>query len=72
MVNLRKEFFRVSLDEIQKVTAGHGLIEFTLAAEAEQFRRTLAILKKSDQPVVNPVAANAEKIFEQRMASWSS
>ena len=72
LVNLRKEFFRVSLDEIKNATEGHGPIEFTLAAEAEQFRRTLAILEKSDQPAVNPVAENAEKVLEERLASWRS
>ena len=52
-VNERKEFFRVSIDEIAAaVRARHGEIEFTLAAEAEEFRKTLAALRElaCDQP----------------------
>ncbi|MEL6615500.1 MAG: GIY-YIG nuclease family protein, partial [Bacteroidota bacterium] len=47
-VNTRKEFFRVPLDEVARVVQeNHGEIEFTLAAEAEEYRKTLALLKKS-------------------------
>jgi hypothetical protein len=45
-VNERKEFFHVSLDDISQVVAEHhGTIEFTMAAEAEEYRKTLAFLK---------------------------
>jgi hypothetical protein len=45
-VNERKEFFHVSIDDIARVVAEHhGTIEFTLAAEAEEYRKTLAFLK---------------------------
>jgi len=41
-VNLRKEYFRVTLDEIQaEVQKLHGLVSFTLSAEAEQYRKTV-------------------------------
>lgn len=44
MVNLRREFFDVSLDEIEKVVLdNHGEIEFTKLAEAKEYRETLAI-----------------------------
>lgn len=44
-VNRRKEFFNVSLQEIERVVRGkHGHIEFTLVAEAEQYRKTQAML----------------------------
>jgi hypothetical protein len=47
-VNERKEFFHVSLADISRVVAEHhGTIEFTLAAEAEEYRKTLAFLKDS-------------------------
>ncbi len=38
-VNLRKEYFRVTLDEFRtEVEKLHGLVTFTLSAEAEEFR----------------------------------
>jgi hypothetical protein len=44
-VNERKEFFHVTIDEISDaVRANHGEIELTQIAEAEEFRKTLAIL----------------------------
>ena len=51
MVNRRKEFFQVSLDEIESIVLqNHGEIEFTKLAEARQYRETLALresLRKS-------------------------
>jgi hypothetical protein len=45
-VNERKEFFRVSLDEIEAaVRAHHGEFEVTRVAEAVDYRKTLAILE---------------------------
>ena len=47
-VNTRKEFFRVPLDDVARVVReNHGEIEFTLVAEAEEYRKTLAHLKRS-------------------------
>ena len=41
LVNYRREFFAVTLDEIRKaVSQNHGEIEFTLVAEAEEYRKT--------------------------------
>ncbi len=48
MVNERKEFFRVSIDEIAAfVRRNHGDIEITLAAEAADYRKTLAMMQSS-------------------------
>jgi len=48
-VNFRKEFFRVSLEEISNaVHEFHGEIEFTKLAEAIEFRKTLAFLQKGE------------------------
>jgi flagellar motility protein MotE (MotC chaperone) len=45
-VNERKEFFRVTIEEIaEAVRSNHGEIEFTLAAEAADYRKTLALLQ---------------------------
>jgi hypothetical protein len=45
LVNNRKEFFRVRLQEIaDAVHEYHGEIEFTIAAEAAEYRKTLAFI----------------------------
>jgi hypothetical protein len=58
-VNERKEFFKVSLDEItsafekiaeQTKTVKKAEIKFTKVAEAEQYRKTLAIELGETQP----------------------
>ena len=45
MINGRKEFFRVSLEEIEKVVKENHekLIEFNEVPDAEQYRETLKI-----------------------------
>lgn len=49
-VNYRKEFFRVSLAEIAAVVKQqHAEIEFTLAAEAVDYRKSLALLTPIQQ-----------------------
>lgn len=46
LVNYKKEFFNVTLEEIQKaVDENYGHIEFTKLAEAKDYRETLEILK---------------------------
>lgn len=46
-VNERKEFFRVTLDEIEKaVLANFGEFHLTKLAEAREYRETLAIIEK--------------------------
>ncbi|MDJ0757470.1 MAG: GIY-YIG nuclease family protein [Ardenticatenaceae bacterium] len=50
LINLRKEFFHVSIDEIaQEVKNNHGEIEFTLAAEATEYRQTIQINKEEKE-----------------------
>lgn len=46
MINQRKEFFKVSLEEIVEEVNNNGTeeVEFTMKAEAEDYRKTLAIL----------------------------
>jgi hypothetical protein len=49
-VNERKEYFNVSLTDI--VSAVHeldGTIEFTLAAEAGDYRQSVALRKRQEQ-----------------------
>lgn len=47
IVNRRKEFFKVSLDEIAAYVKEHAdaAIEFTLLAEAKEYRETLSIMQ---------------------------
>lgn len=50
MVNLKREFFNVTLSEIEDiVTQNHGSIEFTKIAEAEQYRETLLMRNRITQ-----------------------
>lgn len=47
IINQRKEFFKVSLDEIEKVVLENynGTVTFTKLAKAEQYRRSLELSK---------------------------
>lgn len=53
MVNQRKEYFRVSLDEIEKVVyeSHDSDITFTKAAEAQEYRETLALLAELEHKI---------------------
>ena len=66
LVNVRKEYFRVSLDEIRaEVEKLHGLVTFLLAPEAEQYRKTLsAATVPLDQRVLPEEPADAELELE--------
>jgi hypothetical protein len=56
MVNHRKEYFRVTLDDIRDtVQKLHGLVTFLLVPEAEEYRKTRAAI---DAPPVDPAAAD--------------
>jgi len=64
MVNLRREYFRVTLDEIGKaVTDYFGEITFVTVPKAEQYRETLALLaeKGDDKFKSNGSASHEEK-----------
>jgi hypothetical protein len=53
MLNYRKEFFKVTLDEIEQKTREIGLeTEFKRLPEATQYRETLAIIEKINSTVV--------------------
>lgn len=56
-VNERKEFFAATLEEISEaVCAHHGVIEFTKMAEAQEYRKTLALRASEAQGSI-PVPA---------------
>jgi hypothetical protein len=49
-VNLRREYFRVTLDEIrQAVAKQHGIVTFRTVPEAEEYRKTVAIEAEADE-----------------------
>ena len=51
LINKRREFFKVSLAEIERVVKeNHGEIEFTHIAEAREFRESEAMRKKESSP----------------------
>lgn len=51
LVNERKEFFRVEIGEIQReVLDNHGEFEFSLAATAEEYNKSLALLRDRTPP----------------------
>ena len=74
-VNHRKEFFEVALDEI--VAAVHANqdedtveISFTMVAEAEEYRRTLALIAESEERESSSPTDQIRASLEARMESW--
>ena len=68
-VNLRREYFDISLDEIEKVVKeNHGEIEFIKKAEAKEYRESLIIKKKmntAEEPIlVEETYPNADDLFD--------
>lgn len=67
LVNLRKEYFRVGLDELESFAKTQGVtIEFTKLAEARQFRESESIRQKALEAGTLPVAledAFPEELF---------
>lgn len=57
-VNFRKEFFRTTIDDIERVVrAHHGEFKLTKMAEAIEFRKTLALLSVPQASPSEPTAA---------------
>lgn len=53
-VNERKEFFKVTIDEIAQVVHQHaGEIQITKDAEAKEYRQTLAMMQTAQQAFAN-------------------
>ena len=68
LVNRRKEFFRVPIEKIvDLVTRHHGEIQFTQAAEASDYRKTLAIRAEREAMVAGKeVQAAVKRVDELR------
>lgn len=61
LINERKEFFRVGIDEIAKaVRESHGDINIVMDAEAVEYRKTLAVLQAGQQAVPSTALLQAE------------
>lgn len=61
VVNQRKEYFRVTLDEVRDaVHKLHGLVTFLLVPEAEEYRKTQAAIGAPKQALALGAAAEAE------------
>ena len=64
MLNYRKEFFRVSLNEIEEQIKKNGIdVEFIKFAEAIEYRETLAILERLNSK--EKVKSFEERIYEE-------
>jgi len=65
-VNHRREFFRVDLTRIIEVARDHGAtVEFTMLAEAEQYRRTLALIAEEEAAAQSRASTNGESASTQ-------
>ena len=63
LINERKEFFNVSLDEIEKVTKERNLnIEFTKIAEAREYLESNAIREQNKSKTAEPIESILDKI----------
>ena len=77
LVNLRREFFAITLDEIASVVHEQdAAIHFTMAAEAAQFRRSEVIRAswqdRDKPPPQEEIVAEAKRQLEALKAEWSS
>ncbi|KFA91525.1 DUF4041 domain-containing protein [Archangium violaceum] len=62
-INERKEFFRVSLDEIaEAVRKHHGDFELTRVAEAAEYRKTLALIEEERRTESGDTAAASRPV----------
>ena len=67
LVNSRKEFYHVSLEEIQSFLREKGVqVEFTKLAEAKEYRETLSIRnRRAPEPVKAPPAPFPQSLFAE-------
>jgi len=66
LVNMRKEYFRVGLLEIEAFAQSRGVaVQFTRLAEAQQFRQSLAMRTKSN--TIGPAVNSEKAVFPDRL-----
>jgi hypothetical protein len=62
LVNMRKEFFRVDLTEMEQFAKQKGLsMSFTKLAEAREFRETQEIIRSRSAPASKPASSAQER-----------
>lgn len=65
-INDRREFFRVDLQEIEKVAKKYkGDVKFTMEAQAEQYRQTIA-MENENNNLENSLKEKSQKIQEEK------
>jgi len=70
LVNMRKEFFNVSLDEIEKEVNRLGLdLHLTKIAKAREYRETLSIKETRNNKNTDHISSTIEKELEKFPAS---
>jgi len=72
--NDRKEFFKVSLRELEAFANDQGLtVEFSLLAEAKEYRQTISELQSTHIPIW-PIQAtsNAKHALPEELFKWQS
>lgn len=75
LVNPRKEFFRVNLSDLKKVALDLGIeTKWTLAAEAREYRETLAIRQSKGEtvPELPPIEQSTEESTASRAGKESA
>lgn len=67
LVNERKEFFHVTLDEIEAVVAAHHphAVSFTRVIEAEEYRKSLAVRAERLAAAQATAVASADKVVDE-------
>jgi hypothetical protein len=62
LVNMRKEYFRIGLEEIEAFASSQGVkVEFTKLAEAREYRETLAVREQKKNGAAAAVAGTTTK-----------
>ncbi len=77
LVNTRNEYFHVDLGEVVTVVDDNkdddvAEVTFTYAAEAEEYRRTLALKAAQEEREEPSVANEARRSLEERMKTWKA
>ncbi|MEN6526308.1 MAG: GIY-YIG nuclease family protein, partial [Candidatus Polarisedimenticolia bacterium] len=73
LVNMRKEFFAVSLDEVEAFAKTKGVtVEFTQSAEAREFRETCSIRRERALATAETERGSAPDEFAALLAEASA
>lgn len=66
-INYRKEFFRVKIEDVAKIVQDEDAkIDFTLLAEAEEYRKSLAIVEAEKHKTISSLQATNDETLVAR------